>query len=78
MNRSQWRAAYRDARKFNRFALTFWEKLRSLPELSWHCTAALPSFTSTRLSGDWLRYPSQLDSRSYKLCHLRHRVRLPA
>lgn len=77
MNRTQWRVAYRDARKFNRFVLTFWEQLRDLKELSWHCTAVLPSFRSTRLEGDWLRYRSELHSRNYKLCHLRKRVRLP-
>lgn len=77
MNRQQWQQAYRDARKFDRFQHLFWDRIRNVAT-SFHARTICPGFEATRLSGDWLRYPSITETPDYKLVHLRHPVRLPA
>lgn len=72
MNRAEFRSAYREARKFYRFQITFWDKLCKLPELTFQ--VGCPGFTASRLSGDVLAHGHNAYSRPYLLSGARLRL----
>ena len=85
MNRAQYLAAYREARKQARFILTFSERLERLDPMQRSFPRQLPRFDFSRLSGDPLRWIGEGYFQRDKRCHasllnvLRHdRANYPA